>query len=80
MAVKKYEHLIVTEDIRPQVPPPAGFMKRMENQRKAGDYLDSFHMLSLNDKIAKGALYYDAKLGPYVPSSHIERATSGFVV
>jgi hypothetical protein len=60
MAAKKYAHLIVTEDVRPQGPPPAGFMKRMEDQRKAGDYLDSFHMLSLNDKIARGALYYDA--------------------
>ncbi len=32
----------------------------MKAQRDTGDYLDSFHMLGLNDKIAKGALYFDA--------------------
>jgi hypothetical protein len=60
MSTKKHAHLIVTEDIRPQGPPPAGFLKRLEDQRQAGDYTDSFHVLSLNDKVAKGALYYDA--------------------
>ena len=60
MPVKKYAHLIVTEDIRPGESPPDGFLKRMQAQREAGDYLDSFHLLSLNDSLAKGALYYDA--------------------
>jgi len=60
MSGKKYAHYIVTEDIRPDTPPPEGFLKRMQAQREAGDYLDSFHLLSLNDKIASGALYFDA--------------------
>jgi hypothetical protein len=60
MPDKKYAHLIVTRDIRPSGPPPGGFLKRMQTQKGAGDYLDSFHLLSLNDSIANGALYYDA--------------------
>ena len=60
MPEKKYEHLIVTEDIRPSQPPPEGFLRRMHQQREAGNYLDSFHLMSLNDTIAKGALYFDA--------------------
>ena len=57
---KKYEHLIVSEDIRPTQPPPEGMLKRFQAQREAGNYLDSFHLLSLNDSIARGALYFDA--------------------
>ncbi len=62
MSEKKHAHLIVTEDIRlaPAGGPPAGFIKRMQAQREAGDYTDSFHLLSLNDSVAKGALYFDA--------------------
>lgn len=60
MPQKKYSHLILTEDIRPNQPPPEGFLKRMQKQKEAGNYLDSFHLLSLNDSIAKGAMYYDA--------------------
>ena len=60
MPEKKYAHHIVTEDIRPTQPPPEGMLKRFQAQREAGNYLDSFHLLSLNDSVAKGALYYDA--------------------
>jgi hypothetical protein len=60
MPEKKYAHHIVTEDIQPTQPPPEGFLKRFQKQREAGNYLDSFHLLSLNDNVAKGALYYDA--------------------
>jgi hypothetical protein len=57
---KKYAEYIVTEDTRPEGPPPAGFMKRMQDQREAGDFLDSFHLLRLNEQIANGAMYFDA--------------------
>jgi len=60
MAERKYAHLIVTEDIRPTQPPPEGMLKRFQTQREADNYLDSFHLLSLNDSVAKGALYFDA--------------------
>jgi hypothetical protein len=58
MSEKKYAKYIITESIRTQ-PPPAGFLKRMEDQRKEGNYLESTHMFSLNDSIAKGAFYTD---------------------
>ena len=57
---RKYAHLIVDEDIQSDQPPPEGFLKRMQAQREAGNYLDSFHLLGLNDRIAAGALYFDA--------------------
>ena len=60
MPERKHAHLIVTEDIRPTRPPPEGMLKRFQKQREAGNYLDSFHLLSLNDSVAKGALYFDA--------------------
>ena len=60
MAAKKHAHLIVTQDIRPSQPTPSGMLKRFQAQREAGDYLDSFHLLSLNDSVARGALYFDA--------------------
>jgi hypothetical protein len=60
MAKRKYAHHIVTEDIRPFTEPPQGMMQRMQKQREAGNYLDSFHLLGMNDKIARGALYFDA--------------------
>jgi hypothetical protein len=53
----KYAKYIVTEDIR--TTPPAGFLNRLAAQRAAGNFLDSTHMLSLNESIAKGALYCD---------------------
>jgi hypothetical protein len=60
MSEKKYAKYIVTEDIRHSGPMPEGLLKRIQAQKEAGDYLDSFHMLGLNDKIASGALYFDA--------------------
>ena len=60
MPARKYAQYVITEDIRSKTPPPAGFMKRLEDQRKQGNYTDSAHVLSLNDMIAKGALYFDA--------------------
>jgi hypothetical protein len=32
----------------------------MQAQKDAGDFLDSFHMLGLNDRVAAGAMYFDA--------------------
>jgi hypothetical protein len=60
MSAKKYEKYIVTEDMRMNFSLPPGVIKRNQAQRAAGDFLDSFHMLGLNDKIAQGALYFDA--------------------
>ena len=53
----KYAKYIVTEDLRKT--PSAGFLKRREEQHKSGNFLEATHMLSLNDDIAKGALYCD---------------------
>jgi len=49
MPGKKYAKYIVTEDtgIEFQGAPPAGFLKRMEDQKRAGAYLDSCHMPGL---------------------------------
>ncbi len=60
MTEKKYAKYIITEDVRPEMPPNNGFMQRMQNQRAAGDYADAFHLFSLNDKVASGALFFDA--------------------
>jgi hypothetical protein len=37
MLQKKYAKYIVTEDARPEGPPPGGFLKRLQDQREAGD-------------------------------------------
>jgi hypothetical protein len=60
MPEKKYAKYVITEDIRPTQSPPPRFLKRMEDQRKAGNYTDSAHVLSLNNAVARGALYFDA--------------------
>ena len=60
MPQRKYAKYVITEDIRSNQPPPAGFMKRLEDQRQRGNYTDSAHVLSLDDSIARGALYFDA--------------------
>jgi mannose-6-phosphate isomerase-like protein (cupin superfamily) len=57
MAELKYAKYIVTEDV--SQPAPAGFLKRMEEQRKAGNYIESTHMFRLSDSVAKGAFYLD---------------------
>jgi hypothetical protein len=57
MAQLKYAKYIVTEDFLPPLPP--GFIKRMEEQRKAGNYLEATHMLTLNDSVVEGAFYFD---------------------
>jgi hypothetical protein len=59
-AKKKYAKYIITEDIRPNTPPPPGFVKRLEDQRKQGNYTTGAHVLSLNDTVAKSALFFDA--------------------
>jgi hypothetical protein len=53
----KYAKYIITEDLART--PPAGFLKRREEQRQAGNYLVATRMLSLNDAIVKGGLYCD---------------------
>jgi hypothetical protein len=58
MAEKKYAKYIITENIRTAEPPPE-MMKRMEAQRKAGNYTESTHLYNLNDKIIPGAMYVD---------------------
>ena len=58
MAGNKYEKYIIKEEVK-MPPPPAEAMKRLEEQRKAGNYAESTHMFSLNDTIAKGAFYVD---------------------
>jgi hypothetical protein len=60
MPAKKYAKYVITEDIRPKTPPPAAFMKRLEDQRKEGNFTTGAHVLSLNDMVARGALYFDA--------------------
>jgi hypothetical protein len=53
----KYAKYIITENLARK--PPAGFLKRREEQRQAGNYLESTRMLSLSDAIAEGAFYFD---------------------
>ena len=60
MSERKYQKYVVTEDIRSSLPPSPAFLKRLEDQRKAGNYTDSDHVLRLNDLVAEGALYFDA--------------------
>jgi len=58
MAERKYAKYIITENIR-TVPPPAEMMKRMEEQRKKGNYTESTPLFNLNDNIIKGSFYVD---------------------
>jgi hypothetical protein len=60
MTKKKHAHLIIDQDIRSAQPPPEGMLKRLQAQREAGNFLDSLHLLSLNESITKGTLYFDA--------------------
>ncbi len=61
MSKKKYAKYIVTEDVRPfNGPPPEGLAQRMEKQHAAGNFLDAFHLLGLNNRIVEGAPYFDA--------------------
>lgn len=53
----KYAKYIITEDLR--TTPPAAFLNRLAEQHAAGNYLDSTHMMSLNENIIKGGLYTD---------------------
>ena len=57
MTERKYAKYIVTEDL--MSPPPPEFAKMAEERRKSGNYLESTHMFSLNEKIAEGAFYVD---------------------
>jgi len=59
MVERKYAKYIITEDKVPLPPPPPQFLKRMEEQRKAGNYMESTHMFMLTDAVAKGAFYVD---------------------
>jgi hypothetical protein len=57
MPERKYARYIITESKLP--PPPPEAIKRMEEQRKLGNYAESTHMFSLSDVVAKGAFYVD---------------------
>jgi len=58
MAERKYAKYIITENIRTSQP-PAEMMKRIEEQRKSGNYTEGTALFNLNDKIIKGAYYVD---------------------
>jgi hypothetical protein len=58
MVARKYEKYIITENIRLSQPPPE-MMKRIEEQRQAGNYTEGTAMFNLNDKIIPGAFYVD---------------------
>ena len=53
MAARKYEKYIITKKI-PTPPPPASFLKRMEEQRKAGNYTESTHMFQFRRHSSQG--------------------------
>src|SRR4030042_3905625 len=57
MSPKKYAKYITTECF--SEPPPPGFLKRMEEQRQAGNYFEATRMLSLDESILKGSFYFD---------------------
>ena len=57
MSQLKYAKYVISEDLAQ--PPPAGAAERMKAQRASGSFLEATHMLSLNDKIAEGAFYFD---------------------
>jgi hypothetical protein len=58
MAAKKYAKYIITKDA-PMPPPPASFLKMIQEQKKAGNYTESTHMFHLDDSVARGAFYVD---------------------
>ncbi len=58
MTERKYAKYIVTEPFVPPNP-PAEFMKRLEEQKKAGNYTEGFALFGLNDKVLPGAFYLD---------------------
>jgi hypothetical protein len=60
MSEKKNAKYIYTEDIRPPIPANSGFLKRMQEQRAAGNFMNSVHMLSLGNQNAQGTLYFDS--------------------
>jgi hypothetical protein len=57
MVARKYEKYIIKDDKSP--PPPAEMLKRMEAQRKTGNYTVSTHMFQLTEAVARGAFYVD---------------------
>ena len=57
MAPRKYDKYIITKCF--SEPPPAGMLRRMEEQRKAGNYFEATRMLSLDESILKGSFYFD---------------------
>ncbi len=57
MSAQKYAKYIISEDFMP--PPPPAVQARQQAQRAAGNWVEGFHMLSLSDKVAAGAMYFD---------------------
>ena len=55
MAERKYSKYIITEP----KPPSPQYLKKKEEQRKSGSYVESTPMFRLDDSVAKGAFYTD---------------------
>jgi hypothetical protein len=55
MPEQKYAKYIITEP----KPPQERYLKKKEEQKKSGNYIESVRMFSLDDSIAKGAFYTD---------------------
>ncbi len=60
MTEKKYEKYIITDYVRSGIPPQPGFLKRREEQRKQGVYVDETDVARLDDQLVPGAFYFDA--------------------
>jgi len=57
MAEKKYAKYIITENIVAAYSPPADVMKSLEEQRKAGNFMEHAPLYSLNNKIIPGGMF-----------------------
>ncbi len=58
MPERKYSQYVIADDR--MEPPPPGAMKRMDEQRARGNYIDATHLFVLNQKILPGAFYVEA--------------------
>jgi hypothetical protein len=56
MSPRKHDKYIITECFSTL---PAGVLRRLEKQGRAGNYVDSTRMLSLDESMLKGSFYFD---------------------